>query len=83
VVEGGWPTLERSLVGHIVDKQDAHGPAVVGSGDGAEALLAGGIPDLQLDALAIQLDGSDLEVDADGRDERGRERVLTEAQQTA
>jgi hypothetical protein len=45
--------------------------------------LTGGIPYLQLHALAVELDGADLEVDADGGDERGRERVFAEAQQTA
>jgi hypothetical protein len=76
-------TVEGSLVGDVVYQQDAHGAAVVGSGDGAEALLAGGVPYLQLDALAIELNGPDLEVDADGGDEGRGEGVLAEAQQTA
>ena len=41
------------------------------------------VPDLEFDALAIELDSANLEVDADGGDERGRERVFAEAQQTA
>lgn len=36
--------VERVHVGHIVDNADAMGATVVGGGDGAEALLAGGIP---------------------------------------
>lgn len=76
-------TVKRPLVRDVVDEEDAHGAAVVGGGDGAEALLAGGIPYLELDALAVQLDGADLEVDADGRDEGRREGVFAEAQQTA
>lgn len=76
-------TVEGSLVGNVVDQQDAHGAAVVRSRDGAETLLAGRVPDLQLGALAVELDGADLEVDADGRDKRRRERVLAEAQQAA
>lgn len=76
-------TVEGSLVGNVVDQQDAHGAAVVGGRDGAEALLAGRVPDLQLGALSVQLNGADLEVDADGRDKRRRERVLAEAQQAA
>ncbi|KFY04904.1 hypothetical protein O988_00428 [Pseudogymnoascus sp. VKM F-3808] len=36
-----------------------------------------------LDALSVQLDGADLEVDANSRDERRSERVLAEAQQAA
>lgn len=41
------------------------------------------IPYLQLYALAVELNRADLEVDADGGDERGSERVFAEAQQTA
>ena len=76
-------TVEAPLIRHIVDKQNAHGAAVVGRRDGAEALLAGRVPYLQLDALAVKLDGADLEVDADGGDEGRGEGVLAEAQQTA
>jgi hypothetical protein len=43
----------------------------------------GRVPDLQFDALAVQLDRLDLEVDADGGDERRRERVVAESQQEA
>ena len=41
-----------------------------------EPLLAGGVPDLELDLLAAELDRLDLEVDADRRDERVVERVV-------
>ncbi|RUS23376.1 hypothetical protein BC937DRAFT_93320 [Endogone sp. FLAS-F59071] len=41
------------------------------SGNGAEPLLPSGIPDLELDALAIKLDGADFKVNADGCDEGG------------
>ena len=75
------PVLASSI--DVVDQQNAHSASVVGRGDGPETLLPGGIPYLQLHALAVELDGADFEVDADGGDERGRERVLTEAQQTA
>ena len=51
--------------------------------EGVNKILAGCIPDLQLDTLAIELDGPYLEVDADGGDEGGGERVFTEAQETA
>jgi len=40
----GARTVERALVCYIVDEQDAHGATVVGSGDGAEAFLAGCVP---------------------------------------
>lgn len=76
-------TVERPLVGDVVYQQDAHGTSVVRGGDGAEPLLAGGIPDLQLDTLAIELDCPDLEVDTDRRDEGRREGVLAETQQAA
>ena len=33
-------------------------------GDCPEPLLPGGVPDLKLDGLSVQLDGADLEVDA-------------------
>lgn len=65
----GNPTLEGSLICHIVDKEDTHGTSVVCSGDGAKAFLARGVPNLQLDSLSIQLNRSNLEVDSNRRDE--------------
>jgi hypothetical protein len=47
-------------VGDVVDDDDAVGAAVVGRGDGAEALLPRRVPDLQLDGLGLQLDGADF-----------------------
>ena len=76
-------TVEGLLIRDVVDKQDAHGSPVVRRGDGAEALLARRVPDLQLDALAVELDGPDLEVDADGRNEGRRERILAKPQEAA
>jgi hypothetical protein len=38
---------------------------------------------LQLHPLSVQLNRPDLEVDADGRDEGGREGVFTESEKTA
>ena len=76
-------TIETLLIRNIVNQQDAHSTAVVCRSNSPEALLAGCIPDLQLDTLAIELDGPYLEVDADGGDEGGGERVFTEAQETA
>lgn len=76
-------TVEAPLVGDVVDQQYAHGAPIVGRGNGAEALLAGRVPYLQLHALAVELDGPDLEVDADGGDEGGGKRVFAEPQQTA
>lgn len=76
-------TLKGSLVGDVVDKENTHGAAVVGCRDSSESLLARGIPYLQLHTFTVQLDGPDLEVDTDGRNEGGRERVLAKPQQTA
>jgi hypothetical protein len=67
---GGSPhTVETSLICHIVHQQNSHRTAVVRCCDGAETLLTRCVPDLQLHALAVELDGADLEVDADGGDE--------------
>ena len=79
----GKRTVETLLIRHIVDQQNTHGASVVSGGDGAEALLTSGIPDLQLDTLVVELDGTNLEVDADGGDEGGGEAVFAESQQTA
>jgi len=62
-------TVETLLIGNIVDEQNAHGSSVVGGGDGSESFLTGGIPYLQLDALAVQLYRANLEVDANSGDE--------------
>jgi len=75
--------LERLLVRDVVYEQDAHGTAVVRCRDRAKPFLASSIPDLQLNALAVQLDGLDLEVNADGGDEAGSKRVIAESQQQA
>lgn len=80
---GGIHTVEASLIRDIVDQQDTHGASVVGRGDGAESFLPRGVPYLELDALAVELDGADLEVDADGGDEGGGEGVFAEAQEAA
>lgn len=55
------------VLADVVDEQGADGTAVVGRSDGAVPLLAGGIPDLRLDRLGVNLDGPGGELDADGR----------------
>ena len=82
-LDPGSRTVETPLIGHIIDEKNAHSTAVVCRGDGSKTFLACGIPYLQLHALAIELDRPDLEVDADGGDERRSEGVFTEAQKTA
>lgn len=79
----GKRTVKRPLVSDVVHQQDTHGAAVVRRRNGAETLLACGIPNLQLHTLPVELDGTDLEVDPDSGDERGSERVLAEAQKAA
>jgi len=76
-------TVEALLIRHVVHQQDTHGASVVSGGDGAEALLTRGVPYLQLNALAVQLNRADLEIDTDSGDEGGREGVFAETQQTA
>ncbi len=75
--------LETALGRDVVDEEDAHGAAVVGGGDGPKALLAGRVPNLELDALAVEVDDADLEVDPDRGDERVVEGVLGEAEEEA
>lgn len=55
------------VLGDVVDEEGADCATVVGTGDGAVALLAGGIPDLCLDGLVVDLDAASGEFDADGR----------------
>lgn len=76
-------TVERALVSDVVNEENAHRAAIISRRDGAETLLASGIPNLELDALSIELNGPDLEVNTDGGDEGGGEGVLAEAQETA
>lgn len=47
VVEEGGHGAEGRVRGDVVDEDGAGGAAVVGAGDGAEALGAGGIPQLR------------------------------------
>ncbi len=68
--------FKRAAVGDVVDEDDPLRPAEVGGGDGAEALLPGGIPDLELHALIVDFNVFDFEVDADRCDEGGREGIV-------
>jgi hypothetical protein len=71
---------EAAWVGEIEDEHDALGSFVVGTDDGLELFLAGGVPHLKLDHAASLLDGSDFEVDADGRQEGLMEDIVGEAE---
>ena len=72
---------KRLFVGDVVHEQDSHGSAIVGGGNGAEALLASRVPNLQLDSLAVERDGANLKVDSNRGDEGRRKRVVRKAQQ--
>lgn len=76
-------TVEGSLIGDVVDEEDAHRAAIVCRGYGSEPFLAGGVPYLQFYPLAVQLDCADLEIYSYRRDERGCEGVFAESEQTA
>ena len=76
-------TVETALIRDVVHEEDAHGASVVCGGDCPEAFLTCRVPYLQLHSLAVQLDGSDFKVDADGGDEGWGEGVFAKAQQTA
>ncbi|KAL3300432.1 Ras-like protein Rab-11B, partial [Colletotrichum asianum] len=55
------------VLADVVDKEGADSSSVVGGGNGAVSLLAGGIPNLCLDRLGVDLNGSGSELDADCR----------------
>lgn len=55
------------VLANIVDEQGADGTSVVRRRDGAVAFLAGGVPNLCLDGLGVDLDGAGGKLDADGR----------------
>mmetsp|Transcript_36305 Transcript_36305/g.85696 ORF Transcript_36305/g.85696 Transcript_36305/m.85696 type:complete len:230 (+) Transcript_36305:105-794(+) len=83
LVQPGLDMLEGLGVGSVVDDDDAVRAAVVAARDRTETLLARRVPNLQLDRLAIQLDGADFKVDANGADVALGVRVVGEAQQQA
>jgi hypothetical protein len=75
--------LEAATIRDIVHEQNALSAAEVARCDGAEALLPGGVPNLQLNASSINVNVLDFEVDPDGSDEGRRERVIGITQQKA
>lgn len=76
-------TIEGLLVCDVVYEQDAHSTPIVCGCDCSEPFLSRGVPDLQFDPLAVEINSPDLEVDADGCDERRCKAIFAEAQQTA
>lgn len=55
------------MLADVVNEQCADGTSVISGCDGAISLLTGSIPNLSLDRLGVDLDGSGGELDADGR----------------
>ena len=82
----GYPVadgLEGPAVGNVVDEENALRASEVGRCDCAESLLSGRVPDLKLDALAVNLHILDLEVDANCGDERGGKGVVSVTEEEA
>lgn len=48
---------EGLSVSDVVGHDNSVSTLVVGGGDGLESLLTGSVPDLQLDSLALDIDG--------------------------
>ena len=71
--------VEWVTVSDVIDDNDAVGALIVARGDGLEALLASGIPDLQLADLLVDVDGSDFEVHADSGHEVLLELVILQS----
>ena len=73
-----WPIRDRKhppqLGDMMTNKPGCNGP---------KAFLTGCVPDLEFDGLAVQLDRSDLEVDADGRNVALGVGVIGETEQEA
>lgn len=55
------------VLADVVDEEGTNSASVVGGCNGAVSLLTGGIPNLSLDRLGIDLDGSGGELDTDSR----------------
>ena len=58
--------LESLGLGEVESNDGSNRPAVVCIGDGSKSFLAGGIPDLVLDALAVDVGGLGGELYSDG-----------------
>ena len=52
--------VEGLIVCNIVNNNDTVGTTVIRRGDCAETFLPSGIPNLKLDSLAIELNGTDF-----------------------
>ncbi len=75
--------VECVPAGDVVDEERPGRPAVVGAGDGAERLLPGRVPDLELDLLPLDVDHAGAELHAYGQVVHGLEPLVRELQQQA
>lgn len=66
LVEPAADVVEAGAAGDVVDKEGAESAAIVGGGNGAKSLLAGGVPDLGLHLLPADVHTLRLELDRDG-----------------
>jgi hypothetical protein len=76
-------TLKAPPIGNIVHEQNALRSSEITGRDGPEPFLAGSIPNLQLDSLAVDFDILNFEVDANGGDECGREGIVGVSEEKA
>ena len=72
-------TVERRLIGHVVDQDEGVCGSVVGLGDAPEPLLSGCVPDLKFDLLPVNLHRLDHEVHPDSCSLSRRKHSLCES----
>lgn len=65
LVEPAGDAFEGGGTSDVVDDEGADGAAIIGGGDSAEPLLAGGVPNLSFDFFAVQIEALSVEFDAD------------------
>lgn len=66
LIEPALDAIEGSPTTNIVNNKRTDSAAIVSGSDGPEALLAGGVPDLGLDLLAVDIDDLGLELHSNG-----------------
>lgn len=75
--------FEGTTIGYVVYEENTLSTSKITRGDGPEPLLAGGVPDLELDAFGVDFDVFDFEVYANGCYEGGGEGVVGVAEEEA
>jgi len=73
--------VEGFLVGDIIDNDNSMGTAVVRRCNGTETFLSGCVPDLELNSLAVQFDGTNFEINTDSGNVRFGVRVIRESKE--